>query len=127
MFRIRQAVLEAGAECRAIWPDDGPPPSTREDLPGWRHPELGPLTGSTADVDDDRQGIRQIGHKAGTVGHPLPGAAIRARGPGGEVLGADEEGRLEALTGETARSGRGWTDTGRRGRVDAAGFVTLTD
>lgn len=90
-------------------------------LPRWEHQELGLLTASTGDIH--LNDIHQVGHKEGSVGLAVPGVAIRAVDEWGAVLPAATEGRIEAL-----KAGRGgWLDTGRRGSVDADGFVRLGD
>ena len=119
-FAARQAVLEAGVRAVAMRREPPPPLETIDPaLPRLDHPTLGPLTGSTADFD--RDGVRQTGHKPGTVGHPLLGVAMRVVDDDGRALPPDTEGRLEALL-----AGRpGWTDTGLRGQLDRDGFVRI--
>jgi hypothetical protein len=119
-FTVRQAVLEAGV--RAFAMRTGPPrplETIDRSLPHLDHPELGPLTGSTADYHHND--VRHVGQKPGTVGHPLPGVAIRCVDEAGKILPAQTEGRLEALV--AGRSG--WVDTGYRGQIDRDGFVTI--
>lgn len=120
-FAARQAVMVEGVRARAAFPRLSRPLDTIDPaLPHFEDPALGPLTGSAADqVRDD---AKQIGQKPGTVGHPLPGVAIRAVDDAGRPLPADADGELEALV-----PGRdGWTRLGRRGRLDRDGFVSLT-
>lgn len=124
-FAARQAVLATGAAAFALRPEAGRwaarlPDPVDPDLPGWVHPALGPLTGSAADIH--RDDLRQIGGKPGTVGSALPGVALRAVGADGAPLPPDSPGRIEALVDPA-----GWNDTGRTGRIDADGFVTLDD
>lgn len=116
-FAVRQAVLEAGVtafECRNS--------SSRSletldaSLPHLDHPYLGPLTGSTA--NHDRDGIRQTGHKAGTLGHPLPGVALRVVNDAGAIVPPETPGRLLARV-----AGCDWTDTGYTVSLDRDGFV----
>ncbi len=119
-FSARQAVLAAGVRARASFPK---PPRPLENLdpalPHFEHPTLGPLTGSTP--DEVLNDARQVGQKPGTVGHALPGIAIRAIDDSGRPLPADAEGSLQALM-----PGRdGWQGVDRRGRLDRDGFVTL--
>ena len=119
-FAVRQAVLESSVL---------PPPNcapgrraARNDrpvLPHLEHPELGALTGSTANFD--RGGIRQIGHKPGTVGQPLPGVALRVVDESGTPLPPDAEGLIQALLPHQP----GWAPTGLRGRLDRDGFFCL--
>jgi 1-acyl-sn-glycerol-3-phosphate acyltransferase len=129
-FRVRQAALEAGVRAFALRPQPVRPLETIDPaLPHWDHPELGPLTGSS--VDFDRGGVRHLGQKAGSVGGPPaggsggpggpPGVALRAVDEQGSVLPEETPGRLQALV-----AGRpDWLDTGRRGRIDRDGFVSL--
>ena len=100
-----------------------PPPLETIDpsLPHLDHPELGPLTGSTADFD--RDGVRQTGHKAGSVGHPLPGVALRVVAESGECLPAETPGRLQARVAGKQE----WVDTGWTGSIDRDGFVRLAE
>jgi acyl-[acyl-carrier-protein]-phospholipid O-acyltransferase/long-chain-fatty-acid--[acyl-carrier-protein] ligase len=77
------------------------------------------LTASTADYDV--AGIRQVGHKPGTVGHPLPGVAIRAVDETNAPLPPDVDGRLQVLVPGLAD----WIELDRVGHVDRDGFVTL--
>lgn len=58
----------------------------------------------------------------GTVGHPLPGNAMRILGPSGEQLPRGETGRILAKGPLVlATQEDGWRDTGDLGRIDAAG------
>jgi 1-acyl-sn-glycerol-3-phosphate acyltransferase len=119
-FAVRQALLAAGVRAFELRAGNPRPLETLDPrLPRWEHPTLGLLTASTANFDCG--GIHQVGYKPGTVGHPVPGVAIRAVDESGQPLPAETEGRLQALVaGQPA-----WIDTGARGRVDADGFVTL--
>ncbi len=119
-FRARQAVQAAGVIARGRLPREPKLPEPIDhQIPHLDHPTLGPLTGSARDVAHD--GLVQPGMKPGTVGHPLPGVAIRAVDESGRDLPADAEGRLQAQV-----PGRvDWVDLERRGRLDRDGFVTL--
>jgi 1-acyl-sn-glycerol-3-phosphate acyltransferase len=121
-WSLRQAVREVGVE--AFEHREGSPrhlETIDPSLPHLDHPTLGPLTGSTPDVS--LPGVRQSGHKPGTVGHPLPGVALRVVDDTGAVLGPDSPGRLLARV-----AGRpGWSDTQLRGSIDKDGFVWLVD
>ena len=122
-FKARQAVLVRGVKARAAlgFTPDRPGPIDLS-LSHYEHPTLGLLTASTADVHEPQYALHQVGQKPGTVGHPLPGVAIRALDDGGQVLPADAEGPLQALV-----PGRpDWTDLGVRGKLDRDGFVTLS-
>ncbi len=120
-FAVRQAVLEAGVTARERL---GLPPRLLEtldpSLPHLVHPDLGHLTGSTADHDQD--GIRQTGHKPGTIGHPVPGVALRVVNAAGDNLPPETPGRLLARV-----AGRGWTDTSYRASLDRDGFVRILE
>jgi 1-acyl-sn-glycerol-3-phosphate acyltransferase len=120
-FAVRQALLEAGV--RAFELREGPahPLDTIDpDLPRLEHPTLGLLAASTADFE--RNGIWQTGQKPGTLGHPVPGVALRATDDAGHPLPADAEGRLQALV-----AGRpDWVETGYRGSLDRGGFVRVS-
>jgi hypothetical protein len=121
-FAVRQAVIEAGV---VAFEFRGKPSTTLDtidpNLPHFTHPQLGPLTGSTADYD--RDGIHQTGIKAGTVGHSLPGVALRVADDLGSILEPDVAGHLLArIPGIDA-----WVDTGRRASMDRDGFVRLQD
>jgi 1-acyl-sn-glycerol-3-phosphate acyltransferase len=119
---VRQAVVEAGvtafehrAKAAKLLETIDPT------LPHLDHPILGPLTGSTSNFD--RDGVRQTGHKPGTLGHPLPGVALRVVDDAGAILPADAPGCLLArVAGQP-----GWLETGYRASIDRDGFVRLTD
>ena len=121
-FAVRQAVLEAGVT--AFEYRDQPAKSLETidpSLPHLDHSTLGPLTGSTADFD--RHGIRQTGHKPGTMGHPLPGVALRVVDESSTFLPAGAPGRLQArVSGQP-----GWVDTGYRASIDRDGFVKMVE
>ncbi len=83
----------------------------------------------------------QVGYKAGTVGHPIPGVAVRIVNPENfEDCGADMEGLLlvkgpnvmlgylgEAEKTRQALTEDGWYITGDIARLDHDGFITITD
>ncbi|MFO0892852.1 MAG: 1-acyl-sn-glycerol-3-phosphate acyltransferase [Isosphaeraceae bacterium] len=119
-FAVRQAVLEAGVAAHEHRPRATPPLDTIDPaLPYLDHPELGRLTGSTADVDD--HGVRQTGHRPGTLGRPLPGVALQVVDDSGQPLGPEQTGRLQARV-----AGRpGWIDTGLTASIDRQGFVSV--
>ena len=120
VFEVRQAILVQGVKARERSRGEQPPlESIEPNLPAWTHPDLGPLTASAP--DNDAGGAKQIGQKPGTVGHSIPGVALRVIGDDRQPRGAGESGQIEAL-----RAGQGdWTATHRRGQIDRDGFVTL--
>ncbi|MET0503209.1 MAG: acyl-[ACP]--phospholipid O-acyltransferase [Candidatus Binatia bacterium] len=82
----------------------------------------------------------QTGHKLGTVGHPIPGVAVRVVDPEtGQALPSGTEGMLIArgpnvmlgylgepeLTRQAMRDG--WYITGDIASLDEDGFITITD
>ncbi|HLJ44703.1 MAG TPA: acyl-[ACP]--phospholipid O-acyltransferase [Bryobacteraceae bacterium] len=82
----------------------------------------------------------QIGAKAGTVGHPLPGVAVRIVDPNTmEPVEAGEEGlmlvkganRMTGYLNQPARTAEvvqdGWYVTGDIATVDDEGFIRITD
>lgn len=88
----------------------------------------------------EQKGIKQIGNKPGSVGHPLPGVAVKVVDPDtNEVLGVNRAGLLlikgpnvmlgylgqPEKTAEVVRDG--WYNTGDLALVDDDGFVTITD
>jgi 1-acyl-sn-glycerol-3-phosphate acyltransferase len=118
-FAVRQAVLEAGVTACEHRGSPAPPLETIDPgLPHLEHPELGPLTGSTANHDHD--GIRQTGHKPETLGCPLPCVALRVVNDLGGILPTETAGRVLARL-----PWRQWTDTGYRGSLDRDGFLRL--
>jgi len=108
-------------------------------LEGYGATELSPVVSvNVPDVEAD--GVYQVGHKEGTVGHPLPGIAVKVLdmasgqevGPGTEgvlwVKGANVmRGYLDMpqVTAEVVKEG--WYNTGDVAKVDEDGFVTITD
>ena len=120
VFRVRQAILVQGVKARERVNRELPPlESIDPTLPAWTDSELGPLTASA--LDNDAGGAKQVGQKLGTVGHSIPGVALRVVGDDGQIRNAGELGKIGAL-----RAGQGdWVDTGRRGQIDRDGFVTL--
>lgn len=108
-------------------------------LEGYGATELAPLVScNVPDVAID--GVQQIGTHPGSVGHPLPGIAARVVGTEtGEVLEVDEAGLLQ-IKGPNVMLGyigneegtrtvlqEGWYHTGDVARIDAHGFITITD
>jgi 1-acyl-sn-glycerol-3-phosphate acyltransferase len=120
LFEVRLAILRAGVEAISLRKS---PPDRLETLdlalPHLEHPELGLLCASARDYD--RDGIVQPGQRAGTVGLPVPGVALRVMDAAGQPLAEDQVGRLQARVAATP----GWVDTGLSGQLDGDGFLTL--
>ncbi len=108
-------------------------------LEGYGATELSPLVScNVPDVTID--GVLQVGTHPGSVGHPLPGIAARVvHTETGDVLEIDEAGLLQikgpnVMLGyigneEATRAALqdGWYNTGDIARIDAHGFITITD
>ena len=108
-------------------------------LEGYGCTELAPVVAvNTPDVVDGKE--RQIGHKPGTVGHPIPGVAAKIIDPDTEQpLGPGQEGLLlikgpnvmlgylnqPNLTEQVMR--HGWYITGDIAAIDEDGFIRITD
>ena len=85
-------------------------------------------------------GYRQVGHKRGTIGHPLPGVTVRIVDPEtGETLPNGNAG-LMLVKGPNVMMGYlgmpektsevlkdGWYHTGDIAAIDEDGFITITD
>ncbi|QWV92944.1 acyl-[ACP]--phospholipid O-acyltransferase [Geomonas oryzisoli] len=108
-------------------------------MEGYGATELSPVISlSLPDVEID--GVRQLGAKEGSVGHPIPGVAIRVVDPeSGTVLSPGQPGMIEVkgpnvMVGylgkeeQTAAVVRdGWYATGDLGIMDDDGFIRITD
>ncbi|HVK11799.1 MAG TPA: AMP-binding protein [Gemmataceae bacterium] len=107
-------------------------------MEGYGCTELTPIV-ATNMTDEAVAGIKQVRNKIGTVGHPIPGVAIRivdpdtdaAVPPGGEgmiqVKGPNlMPGYLNRpdLTAKAIKDG--WYTTGDMGKVDEDGFLIIT-
>jgi acyl-[acyl-carrier-protein]-phospholipid O-acyltransferase/long-chain-fatty-acid--[acyl-carrier-protein] ligase len=108
-------------------------------LEGYGCTELAPVVSvNLPDVFHDKE--KQIGHKPGTVGHPLPGVIVKVIDPDSErPLPTGEAGLLLAkgpnvmlgylhqpeLTAKAMRDG--WYVTGDIAAVDEDGFIRITD
>ncbi len=86
------------------------------------------------------KGSRQVGHKEGTVGHPLPSVAAKVVDlESGQRLGPNEEGLLlvkgpNCMQGYLDRPEKtrevlvdGWYETGDVALIDDEGFLRITD
>lgn len=108
-------------------------------LEGYGCTELAPVVSvNLPDVIHGNE--RQIGHKPGTVGHPVPGVAVKVVDPdSGNTLPHKQEGLLLAkgpnrmlgylgdaeLTAQALRDG--WYITGDIASLDEDGFISITD
>ena len=108
---------------------------------GYGATELSPIVSMgiiTPDLKDEP--IQQIGNKPGTVGHPLPGIAVKVIDQEtGELLPYDNDGILlvkganvmkgylknDAKTNEVIKDG--WYYSGDIARIDQDGFIQITD
>ena len=108
-------------------------------LEGYGATELAPvITLSLPDVEID--GVRQHGAKEGSVGHPVPGVAIRVVDPeSGAQLKPGQPGLIlvrgpNVMVGYLGRADKtaevlrdGWYVTGDIGVMDEDGFIRITD
>jgi acyl-[acyl-carrier-protein]-phospholipid O-acyltransferase/long-chain-fatty-acid--[acyl-carrier-protein] ligase len=108
-------------------------------LEGYGCTEMAPVVAvNVPDVIDGRE--RQRGTRAGSVGHPLPGIAVKVVDPvTGEGPLFDREGlllvrgpnRMLGYLGDPAKTAEvirdGWYVTGDIAAIDDAGFVRITD
>ncbi|MBI2875837.1 MAG: MFS transporter [Candidatus Tectomicrobia bacterium] len=108
-------------------------------LEGYGCTEMAPVVSvNTPDVQQGAQ--RQTGLKRGTVGHPLPGVAVKIVDPeSGAPLSAGQEGlllvkgpnRMLGYLGQPEKSAEvfrnGWYVTGDIARIDPDGFLQITD
>jgi acyl-[acyl-carrier-protein]-phospholipid O-acyltransferase / long-chain-fatty-acid--[acyl-carrier-protein] ligase len=108
-------------------------------MEGYGATELSPvITLSLPDVEID--GVRQYGAKEGSVGHPVPGVAIRVVDPdSGALLKPGQPGLvlvrgpnvMLGYLGQPEKSAQalrdGWYVTGDIGALDEDGFLRITD
>jgi acyl-[acyl-carrier-protein]-phospholipid O-acyltransferase/long-chain-fatty-acid--[acyl-carrier-protein] ligase len=108
---------------------------------GYGATELSPLvTVGFPDYEKDGTIQRQVGHKFGKVGHPIPGVAVKVVDPDTfETKASNEEGLLlvkganvmkgylnnPAKTSEVIKEG--WYITGDIATIDEDGFIKITD
>ncbi len=121
-FSIRRGLLEASVIAFAHRPlrDQGQLGASIDlQLPHLVDPKLGLLTASSPDFDQD--GIKQIGQKQGSVGHPVPGIALNIVNASGGYCRESEPGRIMASVAGT----EGWQETGLFGFLDRDGFLFL--
>jgi acyl-[acyl-carrier-protein]-phospholipid O-acyltransferase / long-chain-fatty-acid--[acyl-carrier-protein] ligase len=108
-------------------------------LEGYGCTELSPIAVLNIPDYEDSE-VSQVGQKAGSVGHPLPGVSAKIVDPASsEPLSPGEEGMLlvkgpnvmlgylenEDKTSEVIKDG--WYVTGDIAKLDDDGFVTITD
>ncbi|MCE5230068.1 MFS transporter [bacterium] len=107
-------------------------------LQGYGTTECSPAV--AVNVPDHRSpGLFQIGHKRGSIGHPLPGIAVKTVDPEtGRVTGPGEPGLLWVKGGNVMagylnlpeKSAKvlqgGWYNTGDMAYIDEDGFVFIT-
>jgi acyl-[acyl-carrier-protein]-phospholipid O-acyltransferase/long-chain-fatty-acid--[acyl-carrier-protein] ligase len=108
-------------------------------LEGYGCTEMGPVV--AVNVPDIAEGgTRHVGHKPGTVGHPIPGVAARIVDPETRApLGAGQAGlllvkgggRMTGYLNDPARTADaladGWYVTGDIAVIDEDGFIRITD
>lgn len=108
-------------------------------LEGYGTTELSPVAAlSIPDVNVD--GVYQSGRKAGTVGQPVPGVAVRIVDPDTNELLPPRQPGLLLIKGPNVMLGYlgkpeltaqvihdGWYNTGDIAQVDDEGFITITD
>lgn len=106
---------------------------------GYGCTELSPV--AVLNVANRREpGIKQIGNKLGSVGHPLPGVSARVVDPESFVPKNPNEEGLLLISGPNVMQGYlgnpqktaevikdGWYITGDIAKIDEDGFVTITD
>jgi acyl-[acyl-carrier-protein]-phospholipid O-acyltransferase/long-chain-fatty-acid--[acyl-carrier-protein] ligase len=110
-----------------------------EPLEGYGCAECSPLISLNVPDLPEGGGVFQIGTRPGTLGHPLPGVAVRiVDRTTRAVLPPETTGRIEVrgpnvLRGYLRDDGsesaptdaEGWFDTGDLGSLDRAGFLTV--
>ncbi|RPI08450.1 MAG: acyl-[ACP]--phospholipid O-acyltransferase, partial [Acidobacteriales bacterium] len=108
-------------------------------MEGYGCTEMSPVV--AVDVPDAQAGSsRQTGHKPGTVGHPIPGVAVKVVDPdSGQTLPPGSEGlllvkgpnRMAGYLGQPDRTQEvvrdGWYVTGDIATIDEDGFLRITD
>lgn len=113
----------------------------RRPLEGYGTTELSPVVSiNIPDVDPGEDLIGQVGTKDGSIGHPIPGVAVRIVDvDAGTPCALDEEGLvlvkgpnvMRGYLGQPEKTAEvlrdGWYNTGDVGRMDRDGFVVLVD
>ena len=108
-------------------------------LEGYGCTEMAPVVAVNI-PDFEAGGNKQLGHKPGSVGHPIPGVAARLVDPATlESLAPNQEGlllvkgsnRMMGYLGQPERTAEalhdGWYVTGDIARIDDQGFIHITD
>lgn len=126
--KLKNSLQQAFAEKFGITP-----------LEGYGCTELSPVALLNIPNFESRA-VRHVGNKAGTVGHPIPGVAVKIVDPDSYVdLPPNTDGLLCVkgpnvmagylgnVEGTTAALRDGWYLTGDIARADEDGFVTITD
>jgi acyl-[acyl-carrier-protein]-phospholipid O-acyltransferase/long-chain-fatty-acid--[acyl-carrier-protein] ligase len=108
---------------------------------GYGATELSPIVtvGFPGYVNDETM-EHQLGHKAGKVGHPIPGVAVKVVDPDTFAIKGYDEERLLLVKGANVMKGYlnnpaktaevikdGWYVTGDVATIDSDGFVKITD
>ncbi len=108
-------------------------------LEGYGATELSPVASANL-PNVQLDGVTHVGSKEGSIGHPIPGVAVKISDPDtGEDLPPGEEGVLQVRgpnvmlgylgkpdkTSEVLRGG--WYNTGDIARIDEDGFVYIVD
>ncbi|OGX11044.1 MAG: hypothetical protein A2351_08685 [Omnitrophica bacterium RIFOXYB12_FULL_50_7] len=128
--KLKQALSEAFREKFGTAPFEG-----------YGATELSPIVAmGVPDYGAPGEEVHQVGHKSGSVGHPIPGVAVKTVDPDtGELKSYDEEGLLlvkgpnvmlgylgeEEKTREVLQDG--WYKTGDMAKIDQDGFIHITD
>jgi acyl-[acyl-carrier-protein]-phospholipid O-acyltransferase/long-chain-fatty-acid--[acyl-carrier-protein] ligase len=108
-------------------------------MEGYGCTEMGPVVAVNVPDMADRS-VRHVGHKPGSVGHPIPGVAARVvDAETGVPLPADAEGlllvtgggRMSGYLGDPERTAQvlrdGWYVTGDIAAIDEDGFIRIAD
>jgi acyl-[acyl-carrier-protein]-phospholipid O-acyltransferase/long-chain-fatty-acid--[acyl-carrier-protein] ligase len=108
---------------------------------GYGATELSPIVSmGVPDYVSEKERIKQAGHKAESVGHPIPGVAVKiVNQESGELMGPDEKGLL-MIKGPNVMNGYlnnpektnevlhdGWYKTGDLASIDNDGFLHILD
>lgn len=108
-------------------------------LEGYGCTETGPVV--SVNIPEVQEGaVRRTGFKAGTVGHPIPGVAVKVVDPDtGKPLPSGEEGlllvngpgRMMGYLGQAEKTAEvlqnGWYVTGDIASIDDDGFIKIVD